>query len=360
MSRFTQHASEIAKPHSRTYNVKLFRRSPWQCIHLVMKPPAILTPKRSILVLAFLLLIVVVQLSVYQVRLRSSSTRCSATSKAVRFEYVTRVARPCERTTNRTTVLIGVTSSVDHFESRAAIRDTWGGTAVRMGFVVVFLLGATLDQKVQRKVLAEHEIHGDVVQGDFVDSYDNLTYKTVMLIRWAREECSKTEFVLKIDDDMILSVWDLAVVVNGLGETKRSMWGYLYTNGKPNRNVASKWYVSREKYAPDTYPDFLSGTGYLISGDAISALDDVIYDECFFPLEDIYLTAIVAERAQVSRLRLDGFSNEHNWYYQPCSNPRVVTSHGWSPKALRDEWRRAVDRLNFSLCVGIKHHQMVS
>ncbi|KAL3216326.1 hypothetical protein MRX96_051211 [Rhipicephalus microplus] len=133
-----------------------------------------------------------------------------------------------------------------------------------MGFVVVFLLGATPYQEVQRKVSAEHDIYGDVVQGDFVDSYENLTYKSVMLLRLAREKCSDTDFVLKIDDDVLLSVWDLAVIANSLVGIKHSMWGYLYRGFRPHRNVASKWYVSRDKYGPDTYPDFLSGTGYLI------------------------------------------------------------------------------------------------
>ncbi|KAH7971142.1 hypothetical protein HPB49_019499 [Dermacentor silvarum] len=229
-----------------------------------------------------------------------------------------------------------------------------------MGFLVVFLLGMTPDQEVQRKVLTEHNIYGDIVQGDFVDSYKNLTYKTVMLIRWAREKCSEVNFVLKIDDDMLLSVWDLAVVVNDLEGIKRTMWGYLYRGASPNRNVASKWYVSRKEYAPDTYPAFLSGTGYLISGDSIATLEELISDECFFPLEDIYLTAIVAERAQVSRLGFDGFSNEHKWFHQPCSTPRVVTSHDWSPAALRNQWRHAVSRLNFALCAGLKKSQMVS
>ncbi|XP_037527986.1 beta-1,3-galactosyltransferase 5-like [Rhipicephalus sanguineus] len=266
-----------------------------------MKATAVLTLKRSIaIVLLFFLLIMFIHVSKYEISIRSSPTRCGVGNRAVTFQYLTQVAKSCERTANRTSVLIGVVSSADNFESRAAIRDTWGGTALKMGFIVVFLLGLTPDQKVQGKVLAEHETYGDVVQGDFVDSYENLTYKTAMIIRWAREKCSETEFVLKIDDDMLLGVWDLAVVVNSLVGIKHSMWGYLYRNARPHRNVASKWYVSKEAYASDAYPDFLSGTAYLISGDAISALDDVTHDECFFPLEDIYLTAIVAERAQLS------------------------------------------------------------
>ncbi|XP_075527621.1 beta-1,3-galactosyltransferase 5-like [Dermacentor variabilis] len=167
-----------------------------------------------------------------------------------------------------------------------------------MDFVVVFLLGKTLDQEVQRKVFAEQDLYGDIVQGDFLDTYRNLTYKTVMLIRWARVKCSGVHFMLKTDDDMLVSVWDLAIVVNGLEGVKRTMWGYLHRNSTPHRNVSSKWYVSRKEYAPDTYPPYLSGSGYLISGDSIAALEELTHDECFFPFEDVYLTSIVAQRAQ--------------------------------------------------------------
>ncbi|XP_070382454.1 beta-1,3-galactosyltransferase 5-like [Dermacentor albipictus] len=229
-----------------------------------------------------------------------------------------------------------------------------------MDFVVVFLLGKTLDQEVQRKVFVEQGLYGDIVQGDFLDTYRNLTYKTVMLIRWALEKCSGVDFVLKTDDDMLVSVWDLAVIVNGLEGVNRTMWGYLIRHPQPHRNVSSKWYVSRKEYAPDTYPPFLSGTGYLISGDSIAALEDITHDQCFFHLEDIYLTSIAAERAQVSRLGLDGFSNEHKRFHKPCSTPRVVTSHYWSAAALRHEWSRAVSRLDYGLCAGIKKSQMVS
>ncbi|KAL3218310.1 hypothetical protein MRX96_005964 [Rhipicephalus microplus] len=103
-----------------------------------------------------------------------------------------------------------------------------------MGFVVVFMLGATPYQEVQRKVSQEHDIHGVIVQVDIVDSYENLTYKSVMLLHWAREKCSDTDFVLKIDDDVLLRVWDLAVVANSLGGVKRSIWGStVYDYGSP-------------------------------------------------------------------------------------------------------------------------------
>ncbi|KAH6941935.1 hypothetical protein HPB50_024451 [Hyalomma asiaticum] len=278
---------------------------------------------------------------------------CNIKSRPVTSpQYLTQAPKCRIPPTNQTRVLIGVLSGVVNFERRAAIRDTWGGTAVKMGFHVVFLLGKTADQEVQRKVLVEHRTYDDIVQGDLVDSYENLTYKTVMLVRWAHENCPGIDFVLKIDDDMLLGVWDLAVVVNGLVGIKR-ITDQIATM-RPSGTS------SKEQYAPDNYPVFLSGTGYLISGDAVSLLEAATREECFFHLEDIYLTAIVAERAQVRRLALDGFSNEHKPYYRPCSTPRLVTSHEWSPTALKREWQLAVSRLNVGLCVGINQNQIVT
>ncbi|KAL1481293.1 hypothetical protein MTO96_015729 [Rhipicephalus appendiculatus] len=279
----------------------------------------------------------------YQIRTLSSWSRRDTDHVQLTYEYVTRTAKACESGRNRTSVLIGVVSSADHFQSRAAIRETWGGTAVKMGFLVVFLLGTPSDQEVQRNVLAEQNAYGDIIQGDFMDTYRNLTYKTVMLIRWARRNCVSVEFVLKIDDDMLLGVWDFAIVVNSLRTSQRSMWGYLYS-GFPLRTRAGREVK----------------VGYLISGDVISTLEEFTHDQGFFPLEDVYLTAILAERANVSRLSLEGFSNKHVPYNQPCSTPRVVTSHKWSPDELRRAWTLIVSRLDFDKCLGINKSQMVS
>ncbi|KAH8034695.1 hypothetical protein HPB51_000493 [Rhipicephalus microplus] len=298
----------------------------------------------------------------YQLRTSSLWSRRDSDHAELTYEYVTRTAKACESGGNKTSVLIGVVSSVDHFQSRAAIRDTWGGTAVKMGFLVVFLLGTPSDQKVQRNVSEEQNAYGDIIQGDFMDTYRNLTYKTVMLIRWARQNCFGVDFVLKIDDDMLLGVWDFAIVLNTLRKSERCMWGYLHSGFPhvPVRDVKSKWYVSRQEYGPDTYPDFLSGTGYLISGVVISVLQELTHDQGFFPLEDIYLTAILAERANVSRLSLEGFFATHVPYDRPCSTPRVVTSHKWTPDELRRAWTLILPRLDFQKCFGINKSQMVS
>ena len=46
----------------------------------------------------------------------------------------------------------------------------------------------------------------DIIQAKFVDSYANLTVKSIALIRWVVDYCSQAEFMLKADDDMYINV----------------------------------------------------------------------------------------------------------------------------------------------------------
>ncbi|NWW14641.1 B3G5B glucosaminyltransferase, partial [Oreocharis arfaki] len=52
----------------------------------------------------------------------------------------------------------------------------------------------------------ESRQRGDILQGDFGDTYGNLTRKTLLLLRWARACCGGAAFVLKADDDAFVHV----------------------------------------------------------------------------------------------------------------------------------------------------------
>ena len=45
----------------------------------------------------------------------------------------------------------------------------------------------------------------DILQIDFQDSYRNLTLKSMLSFRWAVDECSSFQYILKTDDDMIVN-----------------------------------------------------------------------------------------------------------------------------------------------------------
>ena len=47
------------------------------------------------------------------------------------------------------------------------------------------------------------------MQGDFLDTYHNLSYKAVMGNLWVAEFCSQAEFVVKTDDDMYVDLYEV-------------------------------------------------------------------------------------------------------------------------------------------------------
>ena len=73
---------------------------------------------------------------------------------------------------------------------------------------MVFLLGntATPDHGLEQEIREEEARHGDVVREDFLDTYQNLTLKTLAGVKWAGQFCGKAEFVMKTDDDMYVNL----------------------------------------------------------------------------------------------------------------------------------------------------------
>lgn len=54
---------------------------------------------------------------------------------------------------------------------------------------ILFLLGQTAKNETQAKINTESEVYGDVIQESFLDTYNNLTLKTVMMLKWVNKNC---------------------------------------------------------------------------------------------------------------------------------------------------------------------------
>jgi len=55
----------------------------------------------------------------------------------------------------------------------------------------------------------EFERHKDLVQGNFIDSYRNLTLKAVLGLRWLSQYCRQAPFVIKTDDDTFINIFEI-------------------------------------------------------------------------------------------------------------------------------------------------------
>ena len=89
-----------------------------------------------------------------------------------------------------TSLLVLVHSSPDHRALRQTLRETWARN--RVGHIrTVFVVGDPKNKKLTEALRQEGEQQGDLLQGDFVDSYRNLTTKHLFAFTWAAFQCDR-------------------------------------------------------------------------------------------------------------------------------------------------------------------------
>lgn len=123
------------------------------------------------------------------------------------------ILNPLNRCDSQTKFLLLVHSHVQHFNARNAIRTSWANQRLQQNSQtrLVFLVGQLQqpddDQLDHRQRLDQEFVaHQDLVSGNFVDSYRNLTYKHLMGFNWALQFCSQTRFIVKSDDDAFIDL----------------------------------------------------------------------------------------------------------------------------------------------------------
>ena len=142
------------------------------------------------------------------------------------------------------TLLIVVISAAAHSSKRNLIRKTWAGPSLlEVDWIqLIFLVGSTLDEDkvLKDRLEKENAQHQDLVQVNVVDTYANLTLKSVALLHWANGHCPGAQLVLKCDDDTYLN---LNVLINLLGKEQFKSTDRLYGLGivqdRPQRDPST-------------------------------------------------------------------------------------------------------------------------
>lgn len=200
--------------------------------------------------------------------------------------------------------LVMVHTSVRNFWRRKEMRRTWLNISHYSpeNLQVIFLVGTIDNKTVQEQLTNESLRHRDIIQGDFVDSYRNLTNKGVMGYRWITENCMNAEIVIKIDDDSFINFFKFFEDFSFLKTRKRFIFcNKINSNSMPIiRKSSSKWYVSDRFYkARDTYPHtYCSGFVVFISTDLIPALYQAVFTAPFFWVDDFYLFGLLPSRVK--------------------------------------------------------------
>lgn len=69
----------------------------------------------------------------------------------------------------------------------------------------------------------------------------------------------------------------------------------MYGN-EPVRDPTSKWYITKELYPDDTYPEFCSGSAYLLTSDGAAKIYSVSNMTKFIWIDDLFVTGILREK----------------------------------------------------------------
>ncbi|XP_017021462.1 beta-1,3-galactosyltransferase 1-like isoform X2 [Drosophila kikkawai] len=257
----------------------------------------------------------------------------------------------------KTFLLIFVESSVRNFLARQAIRETWGNSSrfnypdfqklhghlkgtyypplksrlqlyseyltgkdesLRASVRVLFIIGRSRTNEFLRQLREEADQHNDIIMEDFIDSYRNLTLKTVLALKHLSSSCyNTTAYVLKTDDNAFVNIPNLLHILLGgsmptrnsfgkkvfrLTTTSNVLLGKKLSRAKPIVDVKNKWYMPHYMYPNNTYPAFLVGKGYLMSMDVVKRLYEAAWYTKVVHLEDVFVTGLCAVYAGVERM----------------------------------------------------------
>eukprot|EP00912_Choanoflagellata_sp_UC4_P000464 UC4_evm2s293 len=166
-------------------------------------------------------------------------------------------------------IVILIHSAAPHFKRRSILRTGWMSSRWNMGpteaasknWRAFFVVGKTKDDLINDMVKREAETFGDLIVGDFMDGYFNMTQKILTGLNWAYTY-TFFESILKVDDDVFVHLphfydWYIEVLKQRLNEKSdelRLYAGLGFENNPvlrpdvPEDAWGFKWHVSTDVF----------------------------------------------------------------------------------------------------------------
>lgn len=203
---------------------------------------------------------------------------------------------------NNISSIIIVHSASQYSFRRTVIRKTWGNSSylLQHGMKLLFFLGIPSLPHIQHSINTESIINGDIVQGSFIDTYKNLTHKSVLVLRWISENCMHIKTVIKVDDDVFLNIPITHETV--INFARHHILCDVHMKGDLESNVIhrynSKWDVSILEFSNHlSYPfNFCAGYLVILHTELVKELYEVSKSTPFFWIDDVFVYGILPEK----------------------------------------------------------------
>lgn len=315
-------------------------------------PPVIKTLKSRVLKLLFLVALVALSLYVFErnnVSLPPKPTRLLSEQlykliSPSTYRYLLNQPALCLNRKPFLVLMIPVT--LQDSESRTAIRETWGQVNLvpHTDIARVFFIGEPRERhpELVKDLKKESEVYGDIVQMDFLDTYHNLTVKTMMIMNWVARYCHSAQYAMKIDADIFLNV---PYLVDYLQDKPRHGYitGSVITDGQPRRDPNSKWHLPEDTYPGNMFPPYLSGAGYVFSVDLAKKISVASRFVRPVPLEDVYVGLClhflsVQPKFAWTLLPFRNLFEVRRMEYDRCTFAKRIIVTGFTPSKLTSMW----------------------
>ena len=194
------------------------------------------------------------------------------------------------------------------YQRRNFTRNTWATEIIKhFNVPVLYAVGYPKDPSMQKRIIAENEIHRDILEFNILESYYNLTLKTTSVLFWYKQYCANSsDYLLYVDDDVLIHVDKLLMYMYRINNNN-TIEGWFEKSGKIQRKGIGG--ISHEDFPIDRTPDYLWGAAVVYPSNIIS---DVLIEAIFnttlpiFFRDDVFINGFIAEQAGINRQHMKG------------------------------------------------------
>nr|VZI17960.1 unnamed protein product [Spirometra erinaceieuropaei] len=166
----------------------------------------------------------------------------------------------------------------------------------------------TRRSEVLRNLAEEARVNGDLLLGDFEDTYYNLSLKLLDTFQFASFFClphftfqKRLPVFILLDDDFAFNVGIMKAELRDLTDTqiRRVTWGRPHNHFKVSRplplRVNSKWSVSKREVPWPNHAPFAPGNFYVIGADVLQEIALTMYFTLQLPIDDAWLGLVMSK-----------------------------------------------------------------
>lgn len=224
---------------------------------------------------------VICTITIFQLYIQQNSPRIE--EKPLNWINFTYAIQPKLRCPDKFDVALIVHSKVDNFHQRARFRKKYlskkwvNFQIIRLNYFyqkrIRTLFVVSQNESYHDKLMKEARRFDDILAVSGIsEHYHNISHKSRSWITWLNTNCSGSEVILKIDDDVQLNIEGLTHLLNIFDKNKSLILCRLLRSGQVVRNRKSKWFLSKDEYASNSLGTYCQGMAYIISSNLLPTM----------------------------------------------------------------------------------------